>query len=166
MRRTSFTEMNCSIAHTLELIGDWWTLLIVRELFFGSRRFGEFEKNLGIAPNVLAARMGKLVEGGIVVVANVSQNGRALDYRLTPKGRDLFPMLVAMLQWGDKHQAGPDGPPVRIVERSTGQEIAPLVMRSASGEALDVFAVTAVAGPGASEAAKRRLAEVAGREKA
>lgn len=163
MRRTSFTEMNCSIAHTLELIGDWWTLLIVRELFFGSRRFGEFEKNLGIAPNVLANRMGKLTQGGIVVVASVSQNGRALDYRLTPKGRDLFPILVAMMQWGDRHAAGPEGAPVRIVERRTGQEIEPLRMRSATGQALDVFDITAVPGPGASEAAKRRLAVVAGK---
>ena len=163
MHRTSFSDMNCSIALTLELLGDWWTFLIVREAFFGSCRFGEFEKNLGIASNTLGNRLDKLVEGGILMVGSTSQNGRALAYRLTPKGRDLFPVLVAMLQWGDRHAAGPDGPPVRIVERRTAQEIAPLALRSASGEALDVSAVTVVAGPGANEAVRQRMAAIAER---
>lgn len=157
MRRTSFSDIPCSIARTLEIVGDWWTLLIVREAFFGSRRFGEFEKNLGIAPNVLAQRLGKLVDDGILRVASQSQSGRALDYRLTAKGRDLFPLLAAMVQWGDKHACGPAGPPVSIVERSTGQEIAPVALRSASGAALDVSEVMAVAGPGACEAVRLRL---------
>ena len=158
MRRTSFSDMPCSIARTLEVVGDWWTLLIVREAFFGRRRFGEFEKALGIAPNVLAQRLGKLVEGGILTVSAESQNGRALAYRLSPKGRDLFPILVAMVQWGDAHGDWPEGPPVRIVERRTGREIAPLVMRNQEGQALAVHEVAAVAGPGASEATREHLA--------
>jgi DNA-binding HxlR family transcriptional regulator len=157
MRRTSFSDMPCSIARTLEIVGDWWTLLIVREAFFGRCRFGEFEKALGIAPNVLINRLGKLVEGGILVVSAESQNGRAMAYRLSPKGRDLFPILVAMVQWGDQHSEWPEGPPVRIVERSTGRDIAPLVMRSQDGKPLGVRDVTAVAGPGASEATRRHL---------
>jgi DNA-binding HxlR family transcriptional regulator len=161
MRRTSFSDMPCSIARTLELLGDWWTLLIVREAFFGSRKFGEFEKALGIAPNVLTQRLGKLVVGGILVVGSTSQNGRALDYRLSPKGRDLFPLLVTLVQWGDKHAAGPEGPPVKIVERSTGHEIAPMVLRSGSGQALDVAEVMVVPGPGASEAVKVRMEAIA-----
>lgn len=161
MRRTSFADMSCSIARTLEIVGERWTFLIVREAFFGSRKFGEFERALGIAPNVLTQRLTKLVESGILVVESTSQNGKALSYRLSPKGRDLFPVLVAMLQWGDKHASGPEGPPVRIVERRTGQAIAPMVMRAASGEALDVSEVMPVPGPGAGEAVRRRMAEVA-----
>jgi DNA-binding HxlR family transcriptional regulator len=161
MRRTSFSDMSCSIARTLEFIGDWWTLLIVREAFFGSRKFGEFEKSLGIAPNVLTQRLGKLVEAEILSVVSVSQNGRALAYRLTPKGRDLFPVLMAMMQWGDKHAAGPEGAPVRVLVRSTGQEIAPMRLQSPDGAPLDVAEVMVVAGPGASEAVTRRMAAIA-----
>jgi len=160
MRRTSFSDMNCSIARTLELIGDWWTLLIVRDAFFGSHKFGEFEKNLGIAPNVLTQRLGKLVEAGILSVSSVSQNGRAMAYRLTPKGRDLFPVLMAMMQWGDKHEVGPQGAPVRVLVRSTGQEIAPMRLQSASGGPLDVSEVMVVAGPGADETVARRMAAI------
>lgn len=163
MRRTSFSEMNCSVARTLELLGDGWTLLIVREAFFGTRKFGEFERHLGIAPNVLAQRLGKLVEGGILVVSSVSQNGRALEYRLSPKGRDLFPLLATLLQWGDKHVTPEGGAPVRIVERSTGQDIAPMLLRSLSGERLDVSEVMVVPGPGADEAVSLRMAAMATR---
>lgn len=163
MRRTSFSDMNCSIARTLELIGDWWTLLIVRDAFFGSHKFGEFEKNLGIAPNVLTQRLGKLVDAGILSVSSVSQNGRAMAYRLTPKGRDLFPVLMAMMQWGDKHEVGPQGAPVRVLVRSTGQEIATMRLQSASGEPLDVSQVMVVAGPGADEAVARRMATISAR---
>lgn len=161
MRRTSFADMSCSIARTLELLGDWWTFLIVREAFFGSRKFGEFERVLGIAPNVLTQRLAKLVEGGILVVEATSASGKALSYRLSPKGRDLFPVLVAMLQWGDKYASAPKGPPVRIVERSTGQEIAPMVLRSASGKALDVAEVVPMPGPGAGNTVRQRMTDIA-----
>ncbi len=161
MRRTSFADMNCSIARTLELLGDWWTFLIVREAFFGSRKFGEFERVLGIAPNVLTQRLAKLVDGGILVVEATSASGKALAYRLSPKGRDLFPVLLAMLQWGDKHASASKGPPVRIVARSTGQDIAPMVLRSASGEDLDVSQVMPVAGPGAGQSVRQRMSEIA-----
>lgn len=165
MRRTSFSDMSCSIARTLERVGDWWTLLIVREAFFGTRRFGEFEAHLGIAPNVLTQRLAHLVEGGILEVVSSSQNGRALDYRLSDKGRDLFPIIVALAQWGDRHEPAPEGPPVRIVERRNGEPIAPLTLRSSKGRVLGVKDVTVAPGPGATpedhlrfEAIKARLA--------
>lgn len=163
MRRTSFADMPCSIARTLELIGDWWTLLILREAFFGSRRFGEFEKALGIAPNVLTARLGKLVDSGILRVEALAQNGKALSYRLTPAGHDLFPVLVALLQWGDRHAVTADGAPVRIVEQRTGLDIAPLQMQSASGQVLRVQDVRPEPGPGATAAVRQRLKAVAER---
>ncbi|TBO32901.1 transcriptional regulator [Aquabacterium lacunae] len=163
MRRTSFADMPCSIARALEVIGDWWTLLIIREAFFGSRRFGEFEKALGIAPNVLTARLSKLVDSGILRVEATAQNGKALSYRLTPAGHDLFPVLVALLQWGDRHAAMPEGAPVRIVERRTGQDIAPMHMQSASGQTLRVQDVMPLPGPGAGQAVRQRLQAVAER---
>lgn len=136
MRRTSFSDMPCSVARSLDLIGEWWTLLIVREAFFGTRHFGEFQKRLGIAPNVLTQRLMRLVEGGVLTVPNSSQSGRALEYRLTDKGRDLFPVIIALLQWGDKHESAPNGPPLRVVDRVSGQDIEPMRPRSRTGQAL------------------------------
>lgn len=136
MRRTSFSDMSCSIARCLEQVGDWWTLLIVREAFFGTRRFGEFQSHLGIAPNVLSARLHGLVQHGILQAVAESENGRVLDYRLTDKGRDLFPIVIAMLQWGDRHAPAPEGPPVQIVDRENGRPIAALQVRSDDGGVL------------------------------
>lgn len=136
MRRTSFSDMNCSIARCLEQVGDWWTLLIVREAFFGTRHFGEFQSHLGIAPNVLTARLQGLVRHGILQAVTESENGRVLDYRLTDKGRDLFPVIVALLQWGDRHAPAPDGPPMQLVDRENGRPIAPLRVQSDDGRVL------------------------------
>lgn len=136
MRRTSFSDMSCSIARCLEQVGDWWTLLIVREAFFGTRRFGEFQSHLGIAPNVLSARLHGLVQHGILQAVAESENGRVLDYRLTDKGRDLFPIVIAMLQWGDRHAPAPEGPPVQIVDRENGRPIAALQVHSDDGRVL------------------------------
>lgn len=136
MRRTSFSDMSCSIARTLEQVGDWWTLLLVREAFFGTRRFGEFQSHLGIAPNVLTQRLQDLVQHGILEVTAASENGRALDYRLTDKGRDLFPIIVALAQWGDRHAPAPGGPPAVIVDRDLQRPIAPLQVRADDGRVL------------------------------
>lgn len=149
MRRTSFSDMSCSIARSLEQIGEWWTLLIIREAFFGTRRFGAFQANLGIAPNVLTQRLQDLVAYGILEITATSENGRAMDYALTDKGRDLFPIIVALVQWGDQHAAGPEGPPVRIVERRSGEDIAPVALRSSKGRPLGLHDVTVAPGPGA-----------------
>lgn len=158
MRRTSFSDMSCSIARTLEQVGDWWTLLIVREAFWGTRRFGEFQANLGIAPNVLTQRLHDLVAHCILEITATSDNGRALDYRLSDKGRDLLPVIVALAQWGDRHAPAPDGPPVRIVERRNGREVAPLVLRSSTtGRALSSKDVTVTEGPGAGLAEQARF---------
>jgi DNA-binding HxlR family transcriptional regulator len=159
MRRTSFASMTCSVARSLELIGDWWTLLIIREAFYGTHRFGEFQANLGIAPNILTNRLGKLVDHGILHVVSATAAGKALDYRLTPKGLDLFPVIVAIAQWGDRHAAGPKGPPIRIIDKRTGQEIAPLVPRSKSGRVLQARDVTVVEAPGASKSDLQRFAQ-------
>lgn len=160
MRRTSFSEMSCPIARSLDWIGEWWTLLIIREAFWGARHFGEFQNHLGIAPNVLTQRLARLVEGGILKIVSESQSGRALEYKLTPKGTELAPILVALAQWGEKHVPQPNGPVTRIVERSTGQELAPITLLSASGQALMPHEITVIEGPGASDEDKARLAKL------
>lgn len=165
MRRTSFSDMSCSIARTLEQVGDWWTLLIVREAFWGTRRFGEFQANLGIAPNVLTQRLHDLVSHGILEITATTDNGRALDYRLSDKGRDLLPVIVALAQWGDRHAAAPEGPPVRIVERRNGREVAPLALRSsATGRVLTSKNVTVTEGPGAGPAEQARFERLRARQ--
>ncbi|MCC7272610.1 MAG: helix-turn-helix transcriptional regulator [Alphaproteobacteria bacterium] len=155
MRRKSFAGMHCSIARTLEVVGEWWTILVLREAFRGARRFEDFEQGLGIATNILSSRLAKLVGHG--VLERVPAPGsRRHEYRLTAKGRDLFPVLVALLQWGDRWMAGPGGPPVRITDRATGRDIAPLVLRDADGRPLAANEVRAVAGPGATDETRRR----------
>lgn len=151
MRRTSFADMRCSIARTLDVVGEWWTLLILREAFMGSRHFGEFERELGIAPNVLTQRLARLVEHEVLRVESTSQTGRALAYRLTDKGLALYPVIVALAQWGDAHAAAPDGPPIALVERRSGKPIAPLQPRSTSGKVLSPREVMIAAGPGATD---------------
>ena len=111
--------MDCSVAQCLEVVGDWWTMLIVRDTFLGVTRFEDFQRRLGISRNILQQRLAKLVDNGILVRVPYSEHPPRSDYRLTPKGRDLWPVLTAMRQWGDAH-AAPDGPPLEIVHDSCG----------------------------------------------
>ena len=106
----------CSIAGTLEIIGDRWTILILRDAFRGVRRFEEIQQDLGIARNVLADRLAKLVEHGVLEKRQYQERPPRFEYRLTPKGIDLSPALVALMRWGDKHLAGDDVPTVLVHE--------------------------------------------------
>ncbi|PWB95037.1 winged helix-turn-helix transcriptional regulator [Methylosinus sporium] len=160
MRNEQFPDQACSVARALEIVGEWWTLLLIREAFLGTRRFGEFERNLGVAKNVLSERLSKLVACGVLERVDVPGRGNPRDYRLTEKGRDLFPVLVALMQWGDRW-AAPAGPPLRLLERSTGEEIAALCVRGTSGAALAPQEVRIAPGPGADEKIRRRLADAA-----
>ena len=121
MRRTSFADMNCSVARSLEVVGEWWTMLIVREAFNGVRRFDDFQARLGIARNVLAARLQRLVDHGILERRRYHERPERFEYRLTEKGMDLYPVLIALMGWGDRWQAGPEGPPVRLTHETCGQ---------------------------------------------
>ena len=102
MYRYSFSDMDCSIARSLELVGEWWTFLILRESFNGVRRFDDMQKHLGIARNVLTNRLNSLVENGILSKVRYQEKPERYEYRLTDKGRDLYPVLLALKQWGDK----------------------------------------------------------------
>jgi DNA-binding HxlR family transcriptional regulator len=116
MERKSFADMTCSVAQCLEVVGEWWSMLIVRDAFFGVTRFDTFQQRLGISRNVLQQRLEKLVAAGVLVKTPYSEHPLRHDYRLTDKGRDLWPVLTTMRQWGDRY-AAPDGPPVRLVHR-------------------------------------------------
>jgi DNA-binding HxlR family transcriptional regulator len=139
--------MHCSVAQCLEVVGEWWSMLILREAFFGVSRFDTFQDRLGISRNVLNQRLTRLVESGVLVKVPYSLHPPRYDYRLTDKGRDLWPVLASMRQWGDKY-AAPDGPPVLMRHSSCGQISTAVMTCSACGEPLDSGDLRAVAGPG------------------
>jgi DNA-binding HxlR family transcriptional regulator len=116
MRRKSFADMECSIAQTLEVVGEWWTLLIVRDLFGfkGRHRFEELQESLGISRNILSERLDGLIEHGVVERRQYQDNPARYEYHLTRKGKDLFPVIMALLNWGDRWTTGPEGPPVLL----------------------------------------------------
>ena len=119
MRRTSFQGINCSVAQTLEVVGEWWTMLIIRDAFLGVTRFDRFHERLGISRNILTDRLDNLVEHGVLERRPYQENPVRYDYALTEKGQDLWLVLAAMRQWGDKWEA-PDGPPVVLSHDSCG----------------------------------------------
>ncbi len=140
--------MNCSVAQTLEVIGEWWTMLIVRDCFLGVTRFDEFRERLGIARNILADRLEHLVDRGVLVRVPYQANPIRHDYRLTEKGKDLWLVLMAMRQWGDRWEA-PEGAPVLIEHSSCHHEATVLATCSACGEAIGARSVKVIPGPGA-----------------
>ncbi|MCR9266224.1 MAG: helix-turn-helix transcriptional regulator [Alphaproteobacteria bacterium] len=134
MGRKRFDEMSCAIAQTLNQVGDWWTLLIVRDAMKGARRFSDFHESTGIAKNILTDRLNKLVDNGIMVREEVGVRGQRQEYVLTERGEALFPILMAMQQWGDKWIYGDDEAPVEVFDSRTGETLAPIQVANESGE--------------------------------
>jgi DNA-binding HxlR family transcriptional regulator len=159
MLRADYDTQVCSIARALEIVGERWTLLIVRNLFLGLRRFDELQDNLGIARNVLAARLEKLVEAGVVEKRTYSERPSRHEYVLTDKGRDLWPALISLMEWGDRHAPSPGGPPTVIVHRGCGGEVGSRRTCTRCGKALELHQVQALAGPGASPGHPLRAAD-------
>ncbi len=157
MKRKTFGRMNCSIARALELVGEWWTMLILREAFLGTRRFQDFQRHLGIARNILSARLKKLVTRGVLERAATPGGGRRLEYHLTEKGRAFFAVLMALMQWGDRFAACAGGPPVKVVERVSGTPIADIRVFSREGRPLTGADVRIVPGPGAGALTRARF---------
>jgi DNA-binding HxlR family transcriptional regulator len=149
MKRTSFAGMNCSVARTLEIIGEWWTLLILRDAFLGVRRFDDFQSRLGIARNVLTDRLNTLVEHGILERRQYQDRPERFEYRLTEKGLDLHPVLFSLLRWGDRWTAGELGPPLALEHRSCGHDITPIMTCPVCGEEIKAQTIRAHPGPGA-----------------
>jgi DNA-binding HxlR family transcriptional regulator len=134
MDRSAYSFENCSVARTLEVVGERWSLLVLREAFYGVRRFNDLQRHLGVPRNVLTARLQTLVEAGLLARVPYREQGarERYEYRLTPAGLDLFPTLIALMAWGDKHLAGSAGGPVAVHHRDCGAAVS-AVLTCAAG---------------------------------
>ena len=147
MERKSFAEMDCSVAQCLEVVGEWWSMLIVRDAFLGVTRFDEFQRRLGISRNVLQQRLTALVDAGVLVKVPYSTKPPRSEYRLTARGKDLWPMLTAMRQWGDQH-AAPNGSPVQVVHTACGSAAPNVLVCSSCGQRVTASDVAIEPGSG------------------
>src|ERR1700742_363732 len=150
MLGNDYKSQTCSIAGALEVVGERWSLLIVRNVFLGLRRFDQIQANLGIARNVLQARLEKLVEQGVLERAPYQQRPARYEYRLTEKGLDLWPIVVSLMQWGDRHTPSPGGSPVLLEHRGCGGRNEEPHNYESCGERLSARDSRAQPGPGAS----------------
>jgi DNA-binding HxlR family transcriptional regulator len=156
MRRTSFANWPCSIARTLDLLGDWWTPLVLREAFYGIRRFDEFQQELGIARNTLSDRLRRLVDEGLLEKQLYTTEPKRYEYLLTDKGRDFFGVMAAMTRWGDTWLSGESGPPVILHHESCGNDTHAEVVCAACQEPIHARDVTMRLGPGYPERLRQR----------
>ena len=138
MRRTRFDDWDCPIARVTDLMGDWWTPLVLRECFYGHRRFDEFVDALGIPRPVLTQRLNRLVEDGLLEKQRYEEHPPRWEYRLTAKGRASWDVLAAMWRFGMDWQWDEDDPPLRLVDRETGAEVVPVVVDANTGEPMDI----------------------------
>jgi len=155
MQRKSFGNMQCPIARSLERVGEWWSMLILRDASLGLTRFDQFQESLGIAPNILTRRLKRLVETGLLERRRYSDKPPRYEYVLTQAGRDFRPLLWAFIAWGNKHFA-PEGPSVVIVDSKTGVEADPLLIDRASGRPLTMPDFRSAAGPAANAQIRQR----------
>jgi DNA-binding HxlR family transcriptional regulator len=142
MRRTSFADDECPVARALDVIGDWWSLLIIRDALLGRRRFGEFQKSLGVAKNILTTRLRTLVDQDILSTVPASDGTAYQEYVLTNKGRGLFPVMVALRQWTEAFDAHPDQIGTLMVDRETGCPVQKLELHAKDGRLLSVDDIT------------------------
>lgn len=140
--------MTCSIARTMDVVGEWWTPLILRDLFAGISRFEDLRRDLGVATNVLSDRLAALVTAGVIERVPSREGSTRTEYALTAKGRDLYPVILAVMAWGDRWMAGEKGPPARVIHDSCGKDSSPTVVCGHCGEPLTDENTTAHAGPG------------------
>jgi DNA-binding HxlR family transcriptional regulator len=148
----TYEGQNCSVAKSLELIGERWTMLVVREVFLGNRRFDEIATRLDIARNVLTTRLARLVDEGVLEKVRYQERPERYEYRLTEKGIDLWPIMVSLIQYGDRYYA-PEGPPMILRHKECGGLVDAHRICSTCGERLTARAVRAELGPGAPPAA-------------
>jgi DNA-binding HxlR family transcriptional regulator len=149
VKKASFADMHCSVARSLEVVGEWWTLLILRDSFLGVTRFDDFARRLGIARNVLTSRLDKLVDEGVLVKVPYEDEPRArYDYKLTDKGRALWPVIMTLRQWGDEWILGKGQEPVLVEHRECGHVTTAHLACDHCGASLEPRAMKTVAGPG------------------
>ena len=160
MKRTSVGRVECPVARALDEIGDWWSLLIIRDAFDGMRRFGEFQKSLGISKGILTARLKHLVAIGVLETAPVADEGGYQEYVLTDKGRDLFLVTVSLRQWGEEHCFDKSERHSVLVEKANGQRVPRLALRGRDGKELNE-AATFVRKVGGSPAPRKQRGRLA-----
>lgn len=140
-RGVDLSAFSCSVARTLDVVGDKWSLLVLRDAFYGVRRFEDFARDLGIARNVLANRLGRLVDAGVLERRQYQEHPPRSEYRLTAKGRDLLPVLLTMMRWGDRWAGAADGPPIDLVHRDCGAHTHAVAVCASCGDELTPFNV-------------------------
>ena len=136
MRWEELEQQPCSLARTLSVVGDRWTLLVLRECFLGTRRFDAFEQRLGITRHLLADRLKTLVRAGVLNKVAYQQRPLREEYRLTDKGRDLYPVIMSLVNWGDRHMSDENGPPIRHIHRTCGKPLRAQLVCSECAEPL------------------------------
>jgi len=161
MERKSFADMDCSIAQCLEVVGEWWSLLIIRDVFLGVRRYEALLERLGISRNILQARLRSLVDAGVLERRSYSSHPPRHEYHLTQKGRDLWPVLMTMREWGDRYGA-PSGPPIETVHLDCDHVSTPILVCDQCVKPVGPRDMVAISGPGRSsglESVRRSTAE-------
>jgi DNA-binding HxlR family transcriptional regulator len=162
MQRTRFSSMDCPIARSLDRVGEWWSILILRDALGGMTRFEEFLKSLAIAPNMLTRRLNALVEAGLLERRRYSDHPPRHEYIVTARGRDFRPVLIALIAFGNRHFA-PEGASVTVVDAISGAPAEPIMVDRLTGRPLASSEFELAAGPAASEATKARMAARAAR---
>lgn len=155
MQRTSFGHLQCPIARSLERVGEWWSILILRDAFYGLTRFDQFAQSLGIAPNILTRRLKGLCEAGLMERRLYQERPQRYEYILTERGRDFRPVLWTLLAWGNRHLA-PEGESVILTDPETGLAVDPVVVDRQTGRPLSK-GVNVVSGPAADVEIRRRF---------
>lgn len=164
-REKPYSLTNCSIAFAVEVIGDRWTLLLLREMFRGASRFGEFAEMLGAARNLLSERLKKLEDNGLVERFALAHSPGRFGYRLTDMGTSTFPILVSLMQWGDEWLAPAAGPPVILQERDSGKALGVAVLPQAQlSKSVANTRVRFTAGPGAKKGTRDLIASIQARQ--
>jgi len=148
MKRTIFAKMHCSLARGLEMIGDWWSPLILRDLFLNVTRFDDLIEDLGISRNLLTSRLNALIDKGVIEREAYQRHPPRYEYRLTEAGRDLVPAILALTAWGDRWARPKQGSPILFVHKACGHQFQPQVTCSECGELIKAETVAAVPGPG------------------
>lgn len=148
MKRDDLKDQPCSMARTVAVIGDRWTLMLLRDCFLGVRRFDTFQERLGISRTIIAERLKLLVDEGVLARVRYQDRPPRDEYRLTPKGFDLYPVVMSIVHWGNRHYAGEAGPPMLHRHRTCGHDIEPVLTCRACGEELRAREVDVRAGPG------------------